>query len=191
MKEFINILLRFVPRYKRYLMLNVTFNLLAAFLTLFSFALIIPILEMLFKINSTAYAYMPLGSGSLKEVLVNDFYFYVQTIIGQWGQSVALASLAVILVVMTALKTGSAYLSAFFMVPIRAGVVRGIGYELQGCIRHWQKRHARLKIFLTGGDRYAFSDAVRVNLLTDSHLVARGLNRLLQYQQEQQGQHAR
>lgn len=126
MKEFINILLRFVPRYKRYLMLNVTFNLLAAFLTLFSFALIIPILEMLFKINSTAYAYMPLGSGSLKEVLVNDFYFYVQTIIGQWGQSVALASLAVILVVMTALKTGSAYLSAFFMVPIRAGVVRDI-----------------------------------------------------------------
>ena len=74
---------------------------------------------------------------------------------------------------------------------IRAGVVRGIGYELQGCIRHWQKRHARLKIFLTGGDRYAFSDAVRVNLLTDSHLVARGLNRLLQYQQEQQGLHAR
>ena len=74
---------------------------------------------------------------------------------------------------------------------MRAGVVRGIGYELQGCIRHWQKRHARLKIFLTGGDRYAFSDAVRVNLLTDSHLVARGLNRLLQYQQEQQGQHAR
>lgn len=74
---------------------------------------------------------------------------------------------------------------------IRAGVVRGIGYELQGCIRHWQKRHARLKIFLTGGDRYAFSDAVRVNLLTDSHLVARGLNRLLQYQQEQQEQHAR
>ena len=126
MKEFINILLRFVPRYKRYLVLNVTFNLLAAFLTLFSFALIIPILEMLFKINSTAYAYMPLGSGSLKEVLVNDFYFYVQTIIGQWGQSVALASLAVILVVMTALKTGSAYLSAFFMVPIRAGVVRDI-----------------------------------------------------------------
>ena len=191
MKEFINILLRFVPRYKRYLVLNVTFNLLAAFLTLFSFALIIPILEMLFKINSTAYAYMPLGSGSLKEVLVNDFYYYVQTIIGQWGQSVALASLAVILVVMTALKTGSAYLSAFFMVPIRAGVVRGIGYELQGCIRHWQKRHAGLKIFLTGGDRYAFSDAVRVNLLTDSHLVARGLNRLLQYQQEQQGQNAR
>lgn len=63
---------------------------------------------------------------------------------------------------------------------IRAGVVRGIGYELQGCIRHWQKRFPRLRIFLTGGDRYAFSDAVRKDILTDSHLVARGLNRLLE-----------
>ena len=62
---------------------------------------------------------------------------------------------------------------------IRAGVVRGIGYELQGCIRHHQKRFPNLKIFLTGGDRYAFSDALRRNILTDSHLVARGLNRLL------------
>jgi len=62
---------------------------------------------------------------------------------------------------------------------IRAGVVRGIGYELQGCIRHHQKRYPNLKIFLTGGDRYAFSDALRRNILTDSHLVARGLNRLL------------
>ena len=99
---------------------------LAAFLTLFSFALIIPILEMLFKINPATYSYMPLGSGSLKEVVVNDFYYYTQMVIEQWGQSMALAVLAVMLVVMTALKTGSAYLSAFFMVPIRAGVVRDI-----------------------------------------------------------------
>ena len=60
-----------------------------------------------------------------------------------------------------------------------AGVVRGIGYELQGCIRHWQKRHPDLRIFLTGGDRFTFSDALRKNILTDSHLVARGLNKLL------------
>ncbi len=63
---------------------------------------------------------------------------------------------------------------------IRAGVVRGIGYELQGCIRHWQKRYPHIRIFLTGGDRFAFSDAVRQHILTDSHLLARGLNRLLQ-----------
>ena len=63
MKECLKKLYRFVPRYKKYLVLNVSFNLLAAFLTLFSFALIIPILEMLFKINPSTYSYMPLGSG--------------------------------------------------------------------------------------------------------------------------------
>ena len=126
MRKILKKLYRFVPAYKKDLVLNVSFNLLAAFLTLFSFALIIPILEMLFKINPATYSYMPLGSGSLKEVVVNDFYYYTQMVIEQWGQSMALAVLAVMLVVMTALKTGSAYLSAFFMVPIRAGVVRDI-----------------------------------------------------------------
>lgn len=62
---------------------------------------------------------------------------------------------------------------------IRSGVVRGIGYELQGFIRHWQKRYPALRTFLTGGDRYVFSDALRKDILTDSHLLARGLNRLL------------
>lgn len=62
---------------------------------------------------------------------------------------------------------------------LRAGVVRGIGYELQGCIRHLQKRYPRLRVYLTGGDRYVFSDSLREDILTDSHLVARGLNRLL------------
>lgn len=62
---------------------------------------------------------------------------------------------------------------------LRAGVVRGIGYELQGCIRHLQKRYPQLRVYLTGGDRYVFSDSLRENILTDSHLVARGLNRLL------------
>lgn len=62
---------------------------------------------------------------------------------------------------------------------IRSGVVRGIGYELQGFIRHWQKRYPELRTFLTGGDRYVFSDALRKDILTDSHLLARGLNRLL------------
>lgn len=68
---------------------------------------------------------------------------------------------------------------------IRAGVVRGIGYEIQGCIRHWQKRYPELRIFLTGGDRYTFSDTLRRDILTDSHLVERGLNRLIAYNLKQ------
>lgn len=126
MKAFFKILTRFVPPYKKYLALNILFNLLTAFLTLFSFALIIPILQMLFKIETATYTFMEWGSASVKDVAVNNFYYYTQVIIENWGQSAALASLAVALVVMTALKTGAAYLSSYFLVPIRSGVVRDI-----------------------------------------------------------------
>ena len=126
MKDFFKLLVRFVPPYKNYLVLNIFFNILTAFLTLFSFALIIPILQMLFKINDATYSFIEWGSGPIKDVAVNNFYYYTQVIIETHGQSVALATLAVVLVVMTALKTGSAYLSAFFMIPIRSGIVRDI-----------------------------------------------------------------
>lgn len=107
-------------------MLNILFNLLAAFLTLFSFALIIPILEMLFKIKEATYSYMPLGSASLKDVAVNNFYYYTEQSIATYGQSSTLAFLAAALVVMTALKTGATYLSLYFIVPLRTGIVRDI-----------------------------------------------------------------
>lgn len=126
MKDFFKILVRFVPPYKGYLALNILFNLLTAFLTLFSFALIIPILQMLFEINAETYSFMEWGSGSLKDTAINNFYYYTQVIIDSWGQSAALATLAVALVIMTGLKTGAAYLSAFFMIPIRSGIVRDI-----------------------------------------------------------------
>ena len=126
MKEFLKILRRFVPPYKKYLFLNILFNLLAAFFTLFSFAIIIPILEMLFKIREASYSFIPWDSGSLKDVVVNNFYYYTQVIIDEYGQSVALAALALLLIVLTMLKTGSAYLSAYFIIPIRAGIVRDI-----------------------------------------------------------------
>ena len=126
MKGFWELLKRFVPPYKKYIVLNIVFNLLAAFLTLFSFALIIPILEMLFGLNTNHYEFMALGSGSLQDVVVNDFYYYVQCIIERYGQSTALACIAAALVFMTGLKTGSSYLSFFYMIPIRTGVVRDI-----------------------------------------------------------------
>lgn len=126
MKSFFHILKRFIPPYKKYLTLNILFNLLTAFLTLFSFALIIPILQMLFKINDVTYTFMAWDSASLKDVVVNNFYYYVQLAIETWGQSVALALLGVALVVMTGLKVGTAYLAAYFLIPIRSGVVRDI-----------------------------------------------------------------
>ncbi|MBD5247803.1 MAG: ABC transporter ATP-binding protein [Barnesiella sp.] len=126
MKEFFKILRRFVPPYKKYLILNVIFNILAAFLTLFSFALVIPILEMLFQVKEAHYEYMALGSDNLKDVVVNNFYYYVQQAIADWGQSQTLAILAVLLVLMTLLKTGVTYLSSYCIIPLRAGIVRDL-----------------------------------------------------------------
>ncbi|MDE6118064.1 MAG: ABC transporter ATP-binding protein/permease [Duncaniella sp.] len=126
MKDFWRLLARFVPPYKKYLFLNIFFNFLAAFLTLFSFALIIPILEMLFKVKENVYAYMPVGSASLKDVAMNNFYWFTQECIHEWGAIGTLAALAGMLVVMTALKTGATYLSSYFVIPMRAGIVRDI-----------------------------------------------------------------
>lgn len=126
MKEFFKILRRFVPPYKKYLILNIIFNILAAFLTLFSFALIVPILEMLFQVSEATYTYMSLDDGSFKDVIVNNFYYYTQTSIQELGASTTLALLGVALVVMTALKTGSAYLASYFIIPLRSGIVRDI-----------------------------------------------------------------
>ncbi len=126
MKDFWRLLVRFVPPYKKYLFLNIFFNFLAAFLTLFSFALIIPILEMLFKVKESVYEYMPIGSASLKDVAMNNFYWVTQECITQWGAIGTLALLAGMLVIMTALKTGTTYLSSYFVIPMRAGIVRDI-----------------------------------------------------------------
>lgn len=126
MKEFLHILRRFVPPYKKFLALNIFFNLLSAVLTLFSFALIIPILEMLFKVNEVSYYFMPWDSASLKEVAVNNFYYYISVAIDQWGQTTALIMLSVALVVMTFFKTATAYLSSYFVIPIRSGILRDI-----------------------------------------------------------------
>lgn len=126
MKEFFKVLRRFVPPYKYYLAANIFFNILTAVLTLFSFAVIIPILEMLFQINSGTYSYMEWGSGDIKDVAFNNFYYYTQEAIEMWGQSATLAALAVLLVVMTGLKTGVMYLSSYFVIPMRSGIVRDI-----------------------------------------------------------------
>ena len=126
MKDFIVILRRFVPPYKKYLALNIIFNILTALLTLFSFALVVPILQMLFKINDTVYTYYHLGQASFKDVVVNNFYYYVQEAVELWGPITALALLAIALVIMTGLKTGAAFLSSYFIIPMRLGVARDI-----------------------------------------------------------------
>ena len=126
MKEFLLLAKRFISPYKKYLVLNILFNILSAFLTLFSFAIIIPILEMLFNISQQHYEFMAWGSADTSEVIINNFYYYTQEIIVNHGKSVALATLAALLVFMTMLKTGTAYLSAYYSIPMRTGIVRDI-----------------------------------------------------------------
>ena len=126
MKDFFILLRRFVTPYKWNVILNIVFNLLAAFMTLFSFAFIVPILQMLFQIDNTHYEYMMWGTGSFKDVAVNNFYYYTQVVIESHGASVALACLATLLVVMTLLKVEVTYLSSYFIIPMRNGIVRDI-----------------------------------------------------------------
>ena len=126
MNQLWTLLRRFVPPYKKYLILNIIFNILSAILTLFSFAMIMPFLEMLFQIKSETYIYMTLADGSIKDVLINNFYYYTQLAIAEWGQSVTLALLGITLIVATGLKTGTAYLASYFIIPLRSGVVRDI-----------------------------------------------------------------
>ncbi|MCM1022410.1 MAG: ABC transporter ATP-binding protein/permease [Muribaculum sp.] len=124
MKELMTIIKRFALRYKLNMVLNIFFNILAAFLTLFSFAVIIPILEMLFQVKEAHYEFMAMDAGNLKEIAINNFYYYTQIMIERWGASGALAGLAVLLVVMTLLKTGATYMSSYAIIPMRSGIVR-------------------------------------------------------------------
>jgi ABC-type multidrug transport system fused ATPase/permease subunit len=127
MKDFFKMLRRFVAPYKLLLVLNIFFNILSTFLSLFSFGVIIPILQILFRIDQKVYTFMAWdGDGSMKEKLLNNVAWYVTRLIEADGAPFALMVLGLFLVVMTALKTGTSYLSSFFLIPIRTGVVRDI-----------------------------------------------------------------
>lgn len=130
MKELFFFLKRYASPYKRDIILSVVFNLLTALFTLFSFAFIIPILQMLFGMDSTEYAYMEFGSASIKDVVVNDFYWFMSRMIADHGASFTLAVLGLTLVVTCLLKVMTAYLSEFFTIPMQNGVVRDIRREM-------------------------------------------------------------
>lgn len=142
MKEIYKILKRFVSPYKKYLIFNIVANIFSAILNLFSFALIIPILKILFKINTDAYSYMDwslnlFSMDSWKlffEALKNNFFWYVSGLSAVHGESYTLMALCIFLVIMTALKTGVMYLAAHYMIPIRTGIVRDIRNQIMSKI---------------------------------------------------------
>lgn len=140
MKDFIRVLRRFVPPYKGQLILSFVFNILSAIMNVLSFSLIIPILNILFKIGEESYTFMPWsnpdGGSFIKKMdhftdaAQNNFYYYTTHYIEVYGAQNVLLFLAIALVIMTFVKTAVTYLSSYFLIPIRTGVVRDIRNQI-------------------------------------------------------------
>ncbi|MDD3494512.1 MAG: ABC transporter ATP-binding protein [Dysgonamonadaceae bacterium] len=132
MKGIFKILRRFLPPYKKYVVLTFIFNILTAILNVFSLATIIPILQVLFKINTATYEFIPWNTPGVSslDILFNNGYWYITQLIETYGSSQTLLILAAVLIIMTFFKTLSAYLGSYFTIPIRTGVVQDIRNQI-------------------------------------------------------------
>ena len=138
MKEFLQLMRRFVSPYKRYIGWAIVLNVLSAIFNVFSFTVLIPILNILFKTgeNTQVYHFMEWGSGSLKEVAVNNFYYYVTQMIETHGPQMTLLFMGLFLAFMTMLKTSCYFGSSAIMIPLRTGVVRDIRVMVYSKVMH-------------------------------------------------------
>lgn len=135
MKDFITLIRRFIPPYKKQVALNILFNILSAFLNVFSFTLLVPILQILFKVDQGVYEYIPMDTSSISAmldfgVLKNNAYWYITTLVNNSSAGLALMILGLVFVLMTAIKTFTAYMSGYYIVDVRTGVVRDIRKQL-------------------------------------------------------------
>ena len=138
MKEFLQLMRRFVSPYKRYIGWAIVLNVLSAIFNVFSFTLLIPILNILFKTgeNTKVYEYMEWGSEGIKEVAVNNFYYYVTQMIETHGPQMTLLFMGLFLAFMTMLKTSCDFGSSAIMIPLRTGVVRDIRVMVYSKVMH-------------------------------------------------------
>ncbi|MBR5919041.1 MAG: ABC transporter ATP-binding protein, partial [Prevotella sp.] len=132
MKDFLQVLRRFVPPYKKYLVLSVVFNILSAILNVFSFMSLVPMLGILFKTDDTVKAtqLMEWDWSRIDTVAMNNMNYYVNRLIEATGATTTLLIIGLVLAVLTFLKTGAYFLSSATIVPIRTGVVRDIRNQL-------------------------------------------------------------
>ena len=131
LKQFFSLLGRYIKPYRRYVTWAVILNFLSQWLNVFSFAAIIPILNILFKIDSQVYEYQPMDWGHLdKDVLVNNAYWWIGNFISEHGPFLTLVLMGAILIGMTLLKTAGYFASSAVMVPLRTGIVRDIRIEV-------------------------------------------------------------
>ena len=134
MKEFFKIIKRFVPPYKRSLILSLIFTLFSAILNVFSFMVIIPILQILFKINDTSGVqfidWELMESGNAKDIIINNATWYLNSFSEEYGASMVLLFLGIFLIFMTLLKTGCYFGSSAAIIPMRTGIVRDMRTQL-------------------------------------------------------------
>ena len=132
MREFLQVLRRFIPPYKKYLAASIGFNILSALLNIFSFAALIPILQILFQTGDAEAAteWMAWDWGNAQDVLMNNLNYTVNGLIADYGQTTTLLFIGLFLAITTAMKTGAYFLSSATIIPIRTGVVRDIRNQL-------------------------------------------------------------
>ena len=127
MKDFLNLLKRYVPPYKSSLIWAVVLNILSAVFNIFSFALIIPILQILFKMDTTVYEFIPWDSTlPIKDIAMNNAYYYITVLIAEKGASTTLLLLGLFFGFITLIKTSCYFGSSAVMIPLRTGIVRDI-----------------------------------------------------------------
>lgn len=130
MREFYHIMGKYFARYKGYIVGTFSMNILAAVFNVFSFSVLIPILQILFKVNTTRYEFIEWGTGDIQETAINNGYYYSQQLVDTYGESTTLLLLGVILSVLTLFKTGAYFGGSAFLMPLRTGIIRDIRVDI-------------------------------------------------------------
>ena len=131
LKEFFSLMARYIKPYRKCLVLTVILNFVSQWLNVFSFMALIPILNILFKVNSATYEYIPMTMDNLdKDVAINNLYYFVNVFIENYGELITLLALGLLLIVMTFVKTAGYFAASAVMVPLRTGIVRDIRIEV-------------------------------------------------------------
>lgn len=132
MKDFLRVLRRYLPPYKKFIVWAIILNILTALLSVFSYSLLAPILDMLFKVQEQVYGFIPWNAEGIDigEIAKNNLYYYVSVLINKYGQSTTLLYIGLTLAFMTMLKTAAYFGSSAVMIPLRTGIVRDIRVQL-------------------------------------------------------------
>lgn len=133
MRDFFHIMGGYFARYKRYIAGTFLLNVLAAFFNVFSFSILLPILQILFKVNEERFAFIPWGTGgwgAMVDVAKNNGYYYSQTLIDQYGPSTTLLLLGLVLCLLTFLKTATYFGGSAMLMPLRTGIIRDIRADI-------------------------------------------------------------